>query len=316
MALVIAYDDVKSKQRITKSKFNETDVSVVQTPFLGSRGNPNLPLSALAAFGPGRYSSPHYHDVDQFQIMIEGKGKMGRRDISTNSVHFSRAYTPYGPFIADAQAGLTCLIIRSHPDTGAQHSPEALAELKQIPNRHPWQITCDATFPKLDSSMAASSVILRPVPGIEDDHGLSTYTLNMKPDTKILTPDPSHSNGLFLVMLKGSLLHEQREYKGLTLVYVHPQETKFEIRAGSGGLEGFILSFPRPDLPPVFGAKDVQADSRSKTWQCSLCAFVYDEAAGLPEEGIAPGTRWEDVPATWSCPDCSAGKSDFEMAEV
>lgn len=48
-------------------------------------------------------------------------------------------------------------------------------------------------------------------------------------------------------------------------------------------------------------------------WVCVLCGFVYDEALGIPEEGIAPGTRWEDVPEDWSCPHCSAGKADFEM---
>jgi len=34
------------------------------------------------------------------------------------------------------------------------------------------------------------------------------------------------------------------------------------------------------------------------------------------EEGIAPGTRWEAIPITWSCPDCGAGKEDFEMIEI
>jgi rubredoxin len=37
---------------------------------------------------------------------------------------------------------------------------------------------------------------------------------------------------------------------------------------------------------------------------------------GLPEEGIAPGTKWEDIPDDWTCPDCGAGKSDFEMVEI
>lgn len=49
------------------------------------------------------------------------------------------------------------------------------------------------------------------------------------------------------------------------------------------------------------------------TWECTLCGWVYDEAKGAPEEGLAPGTRWADVPETWSCPDCSATKNDFEM---
>ncbi|OGA52367.1 MAG: rubredoxin [Betaproteobacteria bacterium RIFCSPLOWO2_12_FULL_62_58] len=47
-----------------------------------------------------------------------------------------------------------------------------------------------------------------------------------------------------------------------------------------------------------------------------LCAFSYDEAQGIPEEGIPAGTRWADVPDTWSCPDCGASKNEFEMVEV
>jgi rubredoxin len=53
-----------------------------------------------------------------------------------------------------------------------------------------------------------------------------------------------------------------------------------------------------------------------RTWMCVVCGFLYEEAKGLPEEGILPGTRWEDVPDTWTCPDCGVTKDDFEMMEV
>lgn len=53
-----------------------------------------------------------------------------------------------------------------------------------------------------------------------------------------------------------------------------------------------------------------------RKYRCLVCDFEYDEAAGLPDEGIDPGTRWEDVPEDWTCPDCGAPKSDFEMVEV
>ncbi len=56
--------------------------------------------------------------------------------------------------------------------------------------------------------------------------------------------------------------------------------------------------------------------SEYKTWMCVLCGFIYDEAEGIPEAGIAAGTRWEDIPQDWICPDCSATKTDFEMVEV
>ncbi|MEJ2553022.1 MAG: rubredoxin [Gammaproteobacteria bacterium] len=48
---------------------------------------------------------------------------------------------------------------------------------------------------------------------------------------------------------------------------------------------------------------------------CVICGFIYDEAEGRPEDGIAPGTVWEDVPDIWCCPDCGASKDDFEMLE-
>ena len=54
----------------------------------------------------------------------------------------------------------------------------------------------------------------------------------------------------------------------------------------------------------------------SKRWLCLLCGFIYDESEGLPTDGISPGTRWEDVPESWACPDCDATKSDFQMIEI
>ena len=53
-----------------------------------------------------------------------------------------------------------------------------------------------------------------------------------------------------------------------------------------------------------------------KTYLCVVCGFLYDEASGRPEDGIAPGTRWADVPAGWRCPECGVGKADFVMAEI
>lgn len=44
---------------------------------------------------------------------------------------------------------------------------------------------------------------------------------------------------------------------------------------------------------------------------CSVCGFVYDETLGLPDQGIAPGTRWEDLPADFVCPLCGVGRSEF-----
>ena len=45
---------------------------------------------------------------------------------------------------------------------------------------------------------------------------------------------------------------------------------------------------------------------------CVVCGFIYDEAKGDPDSGLPPGTRWEDIPEDWSCPECGVSKDNFE----
>ena len=52
-----------------------------------------------------------------------------------------------------------------------------------------------------------------------------------------------------------------------------------------------------------------------KTWHCLVCGFIYDESEAGPTRHRA-GTRWEDIPTSWCCPECGARKEDFEMVEI
>ena len=57
------------------------------------------------------------------------------------------------------------------------------------------------------------------------------------------------------------------------------------------------------------------SDRPFRQYQCLHCSLIYDEAEGSPEDGIAPGTRWEDIDEDWYCPQCGAIKSDFRLVE-
>lgn len=48
-----------------------------------------------------------------------------------------------------------------------------------------------------------------------------------------------------------------------------------------------------------------------KKYKCKTCGHIYDEAKGEPKHGIPAGTRWEDLPDDWECPDCGAAKVMF-----
>jgi rubredoxin len=52
-----------------------------------------------------------------------------------------------------------------------------------------------------------------------------------------------------------------------------------------------------------------------KSWVCLICGWIYNEEEGLPDEGIAAGTRFADIPDDWRCPLCDVGKSDFTVVE-
>jgi rubredoxin len=49
------------------------------------------------------------------------------------------------------------------------------------------------------------------------------------------------------------------------------------------------------------------------TYVCVVCGHIYEEAEGDPANGIAPGTRWADVPEDWVCEGCGVTKADFEL---
>jgi rubredoxin len=65
------------------------------------------------------------------------------------------------------------------------------------------------------------------------------------------------------------------------------------------------MNFKRSLTP---NEKEIKMDK----YVCTLCGYVYDPAEGDPDNGVAPGTKWEDVPDDWECPVCGAGKEDFE----
>jgi rubredoxin len=50
-------------------------------------------------------------------------------------------------------------------------------------------------------------------------------------------------------------------------------------------------------------------------WTCIPCGYIYDPAEGDPENGIAPGTAFEELPDDWECPVCGAGKEEFEKMQ-
>jgi rubredoxin len=77
---------------------------------------------------------------------------------------------------------------------------------------------------------------------------------------------------------------------------------------------------PQPTSPkrkeiktkPIFLKKFIIMSDKMKKYECLDCGYIYDPAEGDPENGIAPGTPFEELPDDWTCPECGAEKSEFE----
>jgi len=53
-------------------------------------------------------------------------------------------------------------------------------------------------------------------------------------------------------------------------------------------------------------------EGEMKKWKCSICGYIFDPSKGDPDNGVKPGTAFEEIPEDWVCPTCGAGKDMFE----
>lgn len=302
MPQIAAYDEVRAKR-------TQRDVPgghhVFRTDFIAAPAErPELPQAFLIESTPGHHLRTHFHEVDQFQVVVGGTATLAKHNVAPPGVHFARAFTPYGPLI-NGQDGIRFFTLRARRDPGrAQFIPEKRARLDEIPDRKPWQLTALPDF-------TPGNTALRPIPGMANGQGLGAWSLVLAPGASVTLPDPSRGDGQYVLAMKGSLAHDGKEYAGFAVMWTDPGEGAQRVQAGSAGVEALVMNFPARDARPQLA----RSTGEGEAWHCTLCDFVYEEAKGLPAYGIAPGTPWSAVPADWSCPDCAAGKDGFAKLE-
>lgn len=312
MAIFASYDDIGSEQ-VLRHRGPGGDAPAADVyPFIGApKDRSEGPNAFLVRYVPGTDSSAHFHAADQVQIVVEGKGRLGRHEMKPYQLHLSRAFTPYGPLIPDTKDGWAFVNLRTRSDPlGAQRLSTAREKLLAIPDRRPFQRSCDVAF----ASHGAAPVALSPIEGMEGEEGWRGFALTLGPGASTDAPSAQGGDGQFLIAVEGSLVEAGRTRNALTIAFVGADEAPLRLQAGRSGLKAMIVSFPAVTLEPFRQAAEHRPADR--VWQCELCAFVYDEAAGMPEDGIPPGTPWESVSDAWICPDCGARKSDFVMLQV
>jgi rubredoxin len=275
---------------------------VWRTFFMNPPAGTREPQAFLIEYGPGVLLQTHFHDVDEFQVVVQGGGTLGRHVIEPYVVHHARAWTPYGPIVSGPE-GLAFLTLRARRDSaGPRKLPEQREALEAASGRVPWQASERLAVPPGGSA----GTCLAPLERVVDAAGpLGELVLLAADAVHEVAPA---TGGAFVALLRGSLRESDGRCAGLAVAFVPSGGLPLRLVAGPDGAAALVLRFRAHDrsLPKAPDA------SRADTWHCSLCGSVYDPDVGDPSSGIAPGTSWDALPDDWRCPDCDAPRAAFE----
>ena len=212
--------------------------------------NDNTQTSTAQAFliemTPHEVIPPHFHEVEQFQIFIEGEGQMGRTEgkIGPLVVHYTDAYTGYGPITA-SQQGLSYFALRPRKDPGAiyLHKEGYREKMRPSKKRH-------FSIPLVKSTEAVLGHLKTPVIEtlFEDGHyslddGLSACLIRLGPKQTFTIPQALQSGGQYVVNLQGTLHYDGNDFPASSVFFSESAHDSFIVESGETGAEFLVLQF-------------------------------------------------------------------------
>jgi hypothetical protein len=206
------------------------------------------PVAFLVDKRPGGVTRPHFHRADQYQVVVGGSGKMGLHDTGSIAVHYTDAFSAYGPIVA-ADDGIAWFTLRPGWDPGAKYMEnlDNRAELRASRGRHThWEAVTDPVPPVGEAALTSlASTTCQQV--LEGEHGLATWRYQLPPGATLTGPDPATSGGQFWLVLAGTLAPAGGDMLGVNSVaFIAPDDGPFAATAGPRGAEALCLQFRVP----------------------------------------------------------------------
>jgi len=186
---------------------------------------------------PGHYIKPHFHRVAQFQVIVGGEGRLGKKRLRPGTFHFADAWTPYGPIVAsDESRGIDFYTLRAFSRPGIWHMPGSKDKMQQRAGRN---------------IAIEPHELPRPVTGVEQQtliephpDGLAALLLQLAPNQQTTGPSPNGSAGQYYLVTEGSLHHDGTVLPSGSLIFVSAEDDPATVTAGANGADVFVLQCP------------------------------------------------------------------------
>lgn len=204
------------------------------------------PESNLIEMDSNQTVVPHFHQVNQFQIMADGAGSLGRNSLKLIALHYVDHNTAYGPIKAGPN-GLSLFTLRAQSDPSATylHQPGYKEALK--PSKRRYLLVEDISLSVESVLKSRKTVALESLfeKDVDTSDGLGAFVMRLGAGVKALGPDPGSTSGQYYLILNGGLERDGLYFPKWSMVFVNRADPPFELCAGPEGLETLVVHLPR-----------------------------------------------------------------------
>lgn len=191
---------------------------------------------------PDARIDPHFHDIDQFQIVVEGDCRMGKKAAGPVTFQYADAYTPYGPIIG-AEQGFAFFTLRPIASGGFFAMP---GNRHNMPGRAGRNIAglFDTGRPRPVAGIMVREALME-----SQDDGVDAVGLRLGAGA-VTDGIPSDAGGQYYLVCEGEVAQDGKTLPRHSLIHVEPGETPPTLRAGPEGADVLVLQFARPSGRP------------------------------------------------------------------
>jgi hypothetical protein len=204
------------------------------------------PMAFLVEKDAAAIVKPHFHQADQYQVIVQGGGRLGVHDVGTVSVHYTDSYSAYGPIVA-AGEGISWFTLRNAWDPGARYMPAERQQLREARARFQHrEATCGPLAPLTDEELSALTGVNGGAVIEEAKDGLGTWRYTVNAGGVALGPDPSLGGGQFWLVSAGTAHVPGGALLPVnSCVFVAPDDAAMQMTAGPLGADLLCMQFPK-----------------------------------------------------------------------